>query len=1122
MKNKRGKPPGPPQTPAAPSAPAAIDRLLNQAFAQHAAGRLAEAEALCRQILGASPNHAVALHLLGVIAYQAGQNPLALELIDAALQANPQSAEAWTHRGAVLHALRQYPEALASYDRAIALNPSYADAHNNRGNTLHSLRRYQEALAACDRAIALRPDYPDAWNNRGNALLALDQHQAAVESYDRAIALNPNYADAYTNRGNALQSLNLANPNPSKHASSGRDLVFYCGPVTETWNPDTVKATGIGGSEEAVLWLSRLFHHRGWNVTVYANCGLEEKNYEGVSWKPYWLWNYRDKQNVTILWRYPRLADYDINSDRIILDLHDVIPESEFTASRLQRIHRIFVKSRFHRSLYPAIPDDKFSIVPNGIDAQLFDTAATARDPHLLINTSSADRSLETFLDCFEQIKLQVPHAKAEWAYGWGVWDAVRASNLSLMQWKAAMQVRMRQLGVAERGRISYTEVARLYLRANIFAYPSEMAEIDCISLSKAMAAGAIPVTTDFAAMGEKSGHGGIFIPSTKTKDNWIQPGQFQVDMTDPEQKAQFVAAAVDLLRNPPAESARDSMRQWARSTFDWNTVADAWHGALTGPQANAALASYDHAIRLNPNHAEAHHNRGCAFHAQLAYGAAIECYDEALRLKPDYANAHANRGNALLALKQYSAALASFDRALALQPDYEYLRGTRLHTRRLLCDWHDDAADLAQLEAAIARGERVALPFATLALTASPALQKRAAEIYVADKHPPRPESEAAPILPHLAHSRIRIGYFSADFYNHATSYLMAELFERHDRTRFEILGFSFGPDTGDPMRSRVSAAMDRFLDVRSLTDRDIAQLSRSLQVDIAVDLKGFTRDHRAGIFAHRAAPIQASYVGYPGTMGAPWMDYLIADPTLIPARSRHHYSEKIAYLPGTYQPNDARRPIAATTPTRAAEGLPETAFVFCCFNNTYKITPAVFALWMRILARVEGSVLWLLEDNPASIANLRAEAARCGISPARLIFARPQPIAEHLARHALAGLFLDTTPYNAHTTASDALWTGLPILTLPNETFAGRVAASLLRATSLPEPALTGLIATSESEYEQRAVALAQHPERLLSLRTHLRQSRATAPLFDTAAFTRQLEAAYTAMLQGRPVFP
>jgi predicted O-linked N-acetylglucosamine transferase (SPINDLY family) len=553
-------------------------------------------------------------------------------------------------------------------------------------------------------------------------------------------------------------------------------------------------------------------------------------------------------------------------------------------------------------------------------------------------------------------------------------------------------------------------------------------------------------------------------------------------------------------------------MRAWARSTFDWNTIADSWHEALTGPQANAALASYDHAIRLNPDHAEAHHGRGCALHAQLAYEAAIECYDQAIRLKPDYANAHANRGNALLALKQYSSALAGFDRALALQPDYEYLRGTRLYTKRQLCDWHNADGDLAQLEAAIARSERVALPFATLALTASPALQKRAAEIYVADKHPPRPD--AAPILPYAAHSRIRIGYFSADFHNHATSYLMAELFERHDRTRFEILGFSFGPDTGDPVRRRVSAAMDRFLDVRSLTDHDVAQLSRSLEVDIAVDLKGFTRDHRAGIFAHRAAPIQVNYLGYPGTMGAPWIDYLIADSTLIPACDRRHYTEKIVCLPGTYQPNDARRPIAATTPTRAVEGLPETGFVFCCFNNTYKIAPAVFALWMRILARVEGSVLWLLEDNPATIANLRAEAARRGISPERLIFAHPQPLADHLARHALAGLFLDTTPYNAHTAASDALWAGLPILTLPNETFAGRVAASLLRATSLPEPALTGLIAATESEYEQRAVALAQDPERLLSLRTHLLQSRATAPLFDTATFTRHLEAAYTAM--------
>jgi predicted O-linked N-acetylglucosamine transferase (SPINDLY family) len=297
-------------------------------------------------------------------------------------------------------------------------------------------------------------------------------------------------------------------------------------------------------------------------------------------------------------------------------------------------------------------------------------------------------------------------------------------------------------------------------------------------------------------------------------------------------------------------------------------------------------------------------------------------------------------------------------------------------------------------------------------------------------------------------------------------------------------------------------------------MPDRQIAELSRSLEIDIAVDLKGFTRDHRAGIFSHRAAPIQVNYLGYPGTMAADYIDYLIADPTIIPESSRDHYTEKIVCLPDSYQPNDRRRLISTAPRSRTDEGIPDAAFVFCCFNNTYKITPAVFDLWMRILARVDASVLWLLEENPATIANLRAQAARRNIAPQRLIFARTLPLPEHLARHALADLFLDTLPYNAHTTASDALWTGLPILTRTGETFAGRVAASLLRAMALPESDLIQLIATTESDYEQRAVALAHSPARLQSLRRRLQQSRLTAPLFDTPAFTLHLEAAYTAI--------
>ena len=274
------------------------------------------------------------------------------------------------------------------------------------------------------------------------------------------------------------------------------------------------------------------------------------------------------------------------------------------------------------------------------------------------------------------------------------------------------------------------------------------------------------------------------------------------------------------------------------------------------------------------------------------------------------------------------------------------------------------------------------------------------------------------------------RIGYFSADYFKHVTSYLIAELFERHDHSRFEIIGFSFGPDIVDEMTKRISTAMDRFLDVRSMPDREVAELSRRLEVDIAVDLNGFTTNSRPGVFAQRAAPIQINYLAYPGTMGAEYMDYLIADPTLIPQASQRHYSEKIVYLPDSYQVNDSRRAVSAMPCSRIEEGLPETAFVYCCFNNVFKISPDSFDIWMRILGRVEGSVLWLLEDNPRAVENLRKRAERRGISPQRLVFAARVPVGRHLARQRLADLVLDTLPYNAHTTASDALWVGLPVL--------------------------------------------------------------------------------------------
>jgi predicted O-linked N-acetylglucosamine transferase (SPINDLY family) len=519
------------------------------------------------------------------------------------------------------------------------------------------------------------------------------------------------------------------------------------------------------------------------------------------------------------------------------------------------------------------------------------------------------------------------------------------------------------------------------------------------------------------------------------------------------------------------------------------------------------ALADYDSALAINPGYAQAWSNRGAALHELRRYEEALESHGRALALKPDYAEAYFNRAATLKVLRRDDEAQASYARALAIMPDYEWLHGTWLCSRMQLCDWQGLAPALAELEASISSGHHATPPFPVLALVDSLALQRRAAEIWVAANDPPRPLP--ADFAPRAPGGRIRLGYYSADFHNHATAYLMAELIEQHDRERFELVAFSFGPDTGDSMRARLAKGFERFLDVRAQSDHEIARLSRELAIDIAVDLKGFTQDARTGIFARRAAPVQVSYLGFPATMAAPFIDYLIADHTLVPEASRPHYAEKIAYLPGSYQVNDSLRPIADRQFTRSELGLPAAGFVFACFNNSYKITPETFSGWMRILTRVPGSVLWLLEDNATAAANLRRAAEARGVGAQRLVFAPRMPLPEHLARQRAAGLFLDTLPCNAHTTASDALWAGLPVLTLMGESFAARVAGSLLNAVGLPE-----LVTTDQAHYEALAVELASDPGRLAALRARLHENRTTAPLFATGLYTRQLENAYFQM--------
>ena len=530
--------------------------------------------------------------------------------------------------------------------------------------------------------------------------------------------------------------------------------------------------------------------------------------------------------------------------------------------------------------------------------------------------------------------------------------------------------------------------------------------------------------------------------------------------------------------------------------------------GTLTElKRLDEALASYDSAIIFKPDYAEAYSNRGNALKDLNRLDEALASYDRALALKPDYANASFNRGVTLQILKRLDEALASYDRAIALKPDIDFILGYVLHTKMHLCNWEDLTNLLNELIHRIKNDEKVTSPFALLALIDDSAVQKKTAEIYINDKYP------ASHVLPkinsHPKHSKIRVGYFSADFRNHPVSNLTAELYETHDRNHFEIHAFSFGPDTQDPMNLRIKAGVDHFHDIRMLTDKEVAMLARHLEIDIAVDLGGFTTNSRTGIFAMQAAPIQISYIGYLGTMGAHYYDYLVADQTIIPDKYQSHYSEKIAYLP-SYQVNDSKQSLPTTVFTRQDLGLPETGFVFCCFNNTYKIIPTTFDSWARILKQVEGSVLLIYVDNETAKTNLAKEIVQRGIDLKRLIFGKRLPMLDYLARYRVADLFLDTLPYNAGTTASDALRMGLPVLTLIGHSFASRVAASLLNAVNLPE-----LITTTQEQYESLAIELAMHPEKLKSIKDKLTGNLPTALLYDTPLFTKHLESAYMTMV-------
>jgi len=518
------------------------------------------------------------------------------------------------------------------------------------------------------------------------------------------------------------------------------------------------------------------------------------------------------------------------------------------------------------------------------------------------------------------------------------------------------------------------------------------------------------------------------------------------------------------------------------------------------------ALASFDQVLRLEPRNPVAWNSRGNVLRDTKDYEGAIENYSNAIEIRPDYAEAIVNRGYTYWALKRFDAGTADVERGLALNPDYPYGRGELLHMRMYSADWHDFAERKAELEGLVRTGKQTIQPFNFQAIAETPADSQSCSRVWAQSRYPEQP---SAPHDPQLRKGRkIRIGYLSGEFRQQATAILMAGLYEKHDRAQFEIVALDTGANDQTEMRSRLEKAFDRWISIGALSDAEAAQVIREAEIDILVSLNGYFGEARMGIFAQRPAPVQVNYLGFPATLGAPYIDYIIADRIVIPEGEQRFYDEQVVTLPGSYQANDDKGRPMAPTPSRAGAGLLDQGIVFCNFNNAYKLTPETFESWMRILGKVENSVLWLLESPAPYADNLRREAQKHGVAAERVIFAPDLPTDQHLGRLKLADLFLDSLPYNAHTTASDALWAGVPLITCVGTTFPGRVAASLLTAAGLPE-----LVTEGRAAFEALAIKLANDAKALEKLRGKVAKVQDSA-LFDTAASTRSIESAYRTM--------
>ena len=539
-----------------------------------------------------------------------------------------------------------------------------------------------------------------------------------------------------------------------------------------------------------------------------------------------------------------------------------------------------------------------------------------------------------------------------------------------------------------------------------------------------------------------------------------------------------------------------------------YNNLGGCYHNLN---QYEDSIINYNKAIKLNPDNFGAYNNLGSAYKEINQNENAINNYNKAIQIKPDYYVAYNNLGNLFQEIKLYEDAIKNYEKVIELKSNYKYVIGKLLHTRMRVSDWYKFDEHLNSLINSLNENNKTINPFPLLSLIDNPSYHKINTEIYVKDNFiAPKKEQIKNKII---KTEKIKLGYFSPDFRNHPILHLTKEIFKFHNKSKFDVYAFSFGPKDNDNELDKVKGFFTKFIDIRNMSDQEVADLSRKIGINIAIDLCGFTAWNRAGIFYFRAAPIQINYLGYPGTMGANFIDYIIADKTVIPENEKINYSEKVVYLPNCYQPNTKIDIITKKQFSRIDFNLPEDGIVFCNFNSSYKITPNIFDVWINILENVPKSVLWLLKSNDTSSENIWKAAEKRNIDRNKIIFAERLPHDAHLKRIELADIFLDTFPYNAHTTASDTIRMGVPIIALMGKSFASRVSASILNQVNMKE-----LITTNTEDFQNLAISIANNKNKLKKIKDDLNNSLSNSSLFDSVGFTKDLETLYQKLIDEK----